>query len=104
IWRRGVFYRDGLAARHRMVPAAIGRIPHASLGISASAGPVDGIVADQVHRRTVATVTGRWRREHGRVRTLNGVIGASRPNLWRRRIFYRDRLAARHRVVSTAIG
>src|SRR2546430_4354144 len=48
---------------------------------------VGGTVADQVHRRTTATVTGcRWRK-HRRVRTLDGVIGACSANRWRSGVY-----------------
>src|ERR1700692_1070830 len=87
-----------------MVAAAIGRIPHAGLGVSASARTVDGIVADLVHRGPITTVTGCRRREHWRVRTLDRVIGARRPNRWRSGVYYKNRLAARSRMVPAAIG
>src|SRR6266487_787793 len=87
-----------------MVAAAIGRIPGPGLGVSASARTVGGTVADLVHRRIAAAVTGCRRREHWRIRTLNGVIRSSRPNLWRCGVYYKNRLAARHRMVPAAIG
>src|SRR6266478_6382873 len=87
-----------------MVAAAIGRIPRARLGVSARARPVGGTVADLVHRRIAAGVTRRRRREHWRVRTLDRVIGARRPNRWRSGVYYKNRLAARSRMVPAAIG
>src|SRR6266487_2861088 len=87
-----------------MVAAAIGRIPGASLGVSARARTVGGTVADLVHSRIAAGVTRCRRREHWRVRTLDRVIGARRPNRWRCGVYYKNRLAARHRMVAAAIG
>src|SRR6266481_581235 len=87
-----------------MVATAIGRIPGPGLGVSASARTVGGTVADQVHRRSATGVTGRRWRKHWRVRTLDRVIGARRPNRWRSGVYYRNGLSARSRMVPTAIS
>src|SRR5206468_1309982 len=102
--RSGVQYRNGLAARLRMIAAAIGGIPCASFGVSASARPVGGTVAYQVHRGSTTSVTRRWRREHRRVRTLYRVIASRSTNRRRSGVYYRNRLAARLRMVAAAIG
>src|SRR5206468_3827265 len=93
-----------LAARLRMVAAAIGGIPCASFGVSASARPVGGTVAYQVHRGSTTCVTRRWRREHRRVRTLDRLIAARSTNRRRSGVYYLDGLAARLRMVPAAIG
>ena len=103
-WRCGVYYKHRLAACRRMVTAAIGRIPPACLGVSARARTIGGTVADLVHSRIAAGVTGRRRREHWRVRTLDRVIRSSRPNRWRCGVYYKNRLAACSRMVPAAIS
>src|SRR5205823_6378239 len=99
-----VYYRNRLAARLRMVPTAIGRIPRPGLRVSIRARTVGGTIAYKVHRGSTTCVTRRWRREHWRVRTLDGLIAARSSHRRRYGVHYRNRLAARLRMVPTAIG
>jgi hypothetical protein len=102
--RSGVYYRDGLAACSRMVPAAIGGIPGTGLGVSASARTGRASVAHQVHCGTIARITGCWRCEGRASRTLNCGIAARSADLRRSGVYYRNGLAPRSRMVAAAIS
>src|SRR6266513_6368712 len=99
-----IHHGDGLAALFRMVPTAIGGIPGLSLREGACATPSRGTVADQIHRRPTARVTGRRRREHRRVWTFRCPIGPCIANRGRLIVYDHNGLSALYRMVPAAIG